>query len=60
MYYAKGKRMIETLYVGNLEFNASEENLRESLSYTFKWIWVDNITIPRINGVSKYGFIDIS
>jgi hypothetical protein len=46
--------------VGNLEFNASEENLHKSLSYTFKWIRVDNITIPRVAGVSKYSFIDIS
>jgi len=56
----KGNRTTATLYVGNLKFNASEENLYKSLNYTFNWILVDNITIPRVNGVSKHGCIDIS
>ncbi len=43
--------------MGNLEFNASDENLREVLSYTFKWIQVKKITIPRVDVLSKYGFI---
>ena len=54
----KGKRNTATLYVGNL--NASKEDLRESLSNIFKRIRVENITIPRVNGLSKYGFIGIS
>ncbi len=32
----KGKRHTATLYVGNLEFNASDQDLRESLDKVFK------------------------
>ncbi len=56
----KGKRTTATLYVGNLEFNVSGKDLPRLLDTTFKRIRVEKITIPRVNGQSKYGFIDIS
>jgi hypothetical protein len=56
----KGKRTTATLYVGNLEFNANEQDLRQALDRIFKRIRVDKITIPRVHGRSKYGFIEIS
>ncbi len=56
----KGKRETATLYVGNLEINANEQDLRQALDRIFKRIRVDNITIPRVDGRSKYGFIEIS
>ena len=59
-YSLKGKRDTATLYVGNLEFNTSEDDLRESLRNIFKRIRLEKVTIPRVNGRSKYGFIEIS
>ena len=56
----KGKRNTATLYVGNLEFNTSEDDLRDKLNTIFKRIRLEKVTIPRVNGRSKYGFIDIS
>jgi hypothetical protein len=56
----KGKRNTVTLYVGNLEFNASEQDLRQPLDRIFKRICVDKITIPRVHGRSTYGLIQIS
>jgi hypothetical protein len=56
----EGKRDSVTLYVGNLEYNASEQDLREALDPVFQKIRVDKITIPRVNGRSMYAFIDIS
>jgi RNA recognition motif-containing protein len=56
----KGKRKTATLYVGNLDFNANEQDLRQALDRIFKRIRVDKITIPRVDGRSKYGFIEIS
>ena len=56
----KGKRKTATLYVGNLEFNASEQDLGESLDKVFRKIKVEKITIPKVQGKSKYGFIEIS
>jgi hypothetical protein len=56
----KGKRHAATLYVGNLEFNTSEQDLRESLDKVFKKIRVEKITTPKVQGRSKYGFIEIS
>ena len=52
----KGNRNTATLYVGNLEFNTSEVKLNT----IFKRIRLEKVTIPRVNGRSKYGFIDIS
>ena len=56
----KGKRNTATLYVGNLDFNASEQDLGESLDKIFRKIRVEKITIPRVQGRSKYGFVEIS
>jgi hypothetical protein len=56
----KGKRKTATLYVGNLDFNANKQDLRQALDRFFKRIHVDKITIPRVDGRSKYGFIEIS
>jgi len=46
--------------VGNLAFNASEQDLGESLDKVFRRIRVEKITIPKVQGRSKYGFIEIS
>ena len=46
--------------MGNLEFNASEKDLRKSLDQAFKQIRVEKIAIPKVPGRSKYGFIEIS
>ena len=43
-----GKRNTATLYVGNLEFNASEKGLCKSLDQVFKQIRVEKITIPKV------------
>ena len=56
----KGKRNTATLYVGNLEFNTSEDDLRDKFNTIFKRLRLEKVTIPRVNGRSKYGFIDIS
>ena len=56
----QGKRTTVTLYVGNLEFNASKQDLRKALDRLFKKVRVEEVTIPRVNGRSKYGFIGIS
>jgi hypothetical protein len=56
----QGKRKTATLYVGNLAFNTSEQDLGESLDKVFRKIRVEKITIPRVDGRSKYGFIEIS
>ena len=53
-------RDTRTLYVGNIDYNASEEDLREALDPVFKQIRVEKVTIPRVNGRSLYGFIEIS
>jgi hypothetical protein len=53
-------RNTTTLYLGNLDYNASEQDISEALAPFFRKIRVDNVTIPRVNGRSVYGFIDIS
>jgi hypothetical protein len=59
-FKSRGERKHATLYVGNLEFNASEQDLRKALDRLFKKVRVEEVTIPRVNGRSKYGFIEIS
>ncbi len=50
-----------TLYVGKIEFNATEDDLRESLEECLGYrIVVEKITIPRVNGKSMDGFIEFS
>ena len=56
----QGKRKTATLYVGNLEYNTSVQDLGESLDEVFRKIRVEKITIPKVQGRSKYGFIEIS
>ena len=56
----QGKRRSDTLYVGNVEYNATEQDLREALDKVFKRIRVEKVTIPRVNGRSMYAFIEIS
>jgi hypothetical protein len=46
-----------TLLGGNLEFNATEDDLRESLNTISKRIWLEKVTLPRVNGKSQYGSI---
>ena len=56
----QGKRRSDTLYVGNVDYNASEQDLREALDPFFQRIRVDKITVPKVNGRSLYAFIEIS
>ena len=53
-------RATETLYVGNRDFKATEEDLSEALSLFGDSIVVEKVTIPCVNGESKYGFIELS
>ncbi len=47
------------LELGSLAFNTTEEDLSEALKSAFgASIVVENITIPCVNGKSKYGFIE--
>ena len=57
---SRGKRDTATLYVGNIDYNASEQDLSNALDKIFKRIHVEKVTIPRVNGRSMYGFIEIS
>ena len=54
------QRNTTTLYLGNLDYNASEQDVSEALAPIFQMIRVENVTIPNVNGRSVYGFIDIS
>jgi hypothetical protein len=57
----EGKRKTATLYVGNLEFNASVNDLSNALSAIFKKIRVEKVTLPQRNGRSMgYAFIESS
>jgi hypothetical protein len=54
-------RSTATLYVGNIECNATEDDLHESLQECLGCrIAVEKITTPRVNGKSMYGFIEFS
>ena len=53
-------RATETLYVENLDFKATEEDLSEALSHLGDSIVVEKVAIPCVNGKSKYGFIELS
>ena len=56
-----GKRKTATLYMGNLEFNASDDDICHALNEEFLKVRVEDVTIPRINGKSTgYGFVKIS
>jgi hypothetical protein len=53
----KGERMTATLYVGNLEFNASEDDLHKALGELFKKVRLEQVAIPR--GNPGYAFIGV-
>ena len=57
---SRGKRDSATLYVGNIDYSASEQDLSKALDKIFTRIRVEKVTIPRVNGRSMYGFIEIS
>jgi hypothetical protein len=57
----KGKRKTATLYMGNLEYNASADDIFHALNEEFLKVRVEDVTIPRLNGKSLgYGFVKIS
>ncbi len=61
VHRSRKNRATETLYVGNLAFNTTEEDLSKALEhYLGIGIIVENVTIPCVNGKSKYGFIELS
>jgi RNA recognition motif-containing protein len=61
VHKSRKARSTATLYVGNIEFNATEDDLRESLEECLGYrIVVEKITIPRMNGKSMYGVIKFS
>jgi hypothetical protein len=56
-----GKKCEATLYLGNLEYAATEEQLRDSLEQYFKRIKVQEIVIPTTNGRSRgYAFVTLA
>ncbi len=57
----KVKRTTETLYVGNLEFSTRVDDIYLAIGgINSDLVRVENGTIPRVNGKSKYGFIKLS
>jgi hypothetical protein len=60
VHKSRKARSTATLYVGNIELNATEDDLRESLEDCLGYrIAIEKITIPRVNGKSMYGFIKL-
>ena len=60
VHRSRKNRATETLYVGNLAFNTTEEDLGAALEKYLGATVVENVTIPCVNGKSKYGFIELS
>ncbi len=57
----RGKRTMETLYVGNLEFKASTKDVKDVLDKVFRKIHVEDVAIPRKDGRScGYAFVNLS
>ena len=58
----KDERKTETQYVGNLDFSTCEEDLELAITGNSKLdeVQVENVTIARVNGRSKYGFVEFS
>lgn len=57
----KVKRTTKTLYAGNLEFSTSIDDMYLAIGgINSDFVRVENVTIPRVNGKSKYGFIKLS
>ncbi len=46
----QSKRDTATFFVGNIEYNAREQDLRTALDPKFQRVRVEKITIPRVNG----------
>ncbi len=52
---SRKNRVTETLYVGNLAFNTTEDDLDDALASTLcKGFVLEEVTIPCVNGKSKY------
>jgi hypothetical protein len=57
----RGKRTTATLYVVNLEFTASTQELKDELNKEFQRICVENVVIPRKDGKYHcYAFVTLS
>ncbi len=54
---SNGKRSTATIYLGNVDYNASEQDTYKAVAPTFKQARVDKVIIPRVHGRSMYGFI---
>ncbi len=57
---SSGKRSNATLYLGNVDYNASEQDIYNAVAPTFQHARVDKVIIPRVHGRSMYVFIEIS
>ena len=49
----RGKRTMETFYVGNFEFKASTKELKDELDEVFCKIHVEDVVIQRKDGRSR-------
>jgi hypothetical protein len=57
----KVKRLTETLYVGNLEFSTSVDDIYLAIGgIKSDLVRVEKVTIPRVDGRSKNVFIELS
>jgi hypothetical protein len=56
----QSERNTATLYVRNLEYNTSEQDVRDALNSIFQSIRVERITSPKVQGQSLYCFIKIT
>ncbi len=57
----QGKRTTATLYVGNLEFKASNKELKDALDREFHKIHIEGVVIPRKDGrFRSYAFVTLS
>jgi hypothetical protein len=54
------QRSNATLHLGNVDYNASEQDIYNAVAPTFQYASVDNVIIPRVQGLSMYAFIEIS
>jgi hypothetical protein len=58
---SRKNRVTQTLYVGNLAFNTTEDDLDDALASTLcKEFVFEEVTIPCVNGKSKNGLIELS
>ena len=60
-FNSKGMRTTATLYVGNLEFKASTQELKDELDRWFHKIHVEDVVILGLDGRSRgYAFVTLS